>query len=135
MKKIILTMVVILGASVFSHAGVSKPTLETEKAVNAAVEWLDLLDRKLYSESWSISGKVFRENVSSEKWSELMGQVTEKYGYINSRALLDAKFHPDSKTKIAVKYDSVASVSGKILESIVLQNENGKWRVVGYWLK
>ena len=104
--------------------------------VSAAQEWLALVDAHDWGASWAATGKQFRELNTREKFAETAESVQPKLGATLSRTFLSQEFVPAPPAGYeTVKFRTQFAEKPDTVETVALQWEEGKWRVVGYWLK
>lgn len=104
--------------------------------VLAAQEWLALVDAHDWGATWSASGKQFRELNTQEQFAETAESVQPKLGATLSRTFLSQEFVPAPPAGYeTVKFRTQFAEKPDTVETLALQQEDGKWRVVGYWLK
>ena len=116
-------------------AHVTAPSEDTE-VVSAARQWLAFIDAHDWEASWTATGKQFRDLNSKEQFAEMAESVQPKLGATLSRTFLSQEFVPAPPSGYEmVKFRTEFGEKPDTIESIALQQEDGKWRVVGYWLK
>ncbi|WP_435418998.1 DUF4019 domain-containing protein [Parerythrobacter aurantius] len=104
--------------------------------VLAAQEWLALVDAHDWGGSWAATGKQFRELNTRQKFAETAESVQPKLGATLSRTFLSQEFVPAPPAGYeSVKFRTQFVAKPDTVETLALQQEeDGKWRVVGYWL-
>lgn len=121
----------------------SKDNSEKEKieaAVDSIQNWLAIVDSGAYSESWALTGKMFKDQVSDEKWNETMEKTRKPFGKNIERKLKSSKFHtslpgvPDGVYVVA-QFKSQFEKKNNAIETVTAVFEEGKWKVVGYFIK
>ena len=132
MKMIVsLLLMSILGCA---NANFDLADPEIKVAVMRTTAWLNLIDEEFYAKSWEETADVFQKNVTAEKWEELAGSVIKQVGHIEKRVIFYADYEK-GKNQVGVKFNSKASIAGKVVESVYLSKEDGAWKVSGYWIK
>jgi len=107
---------------------------------DTAAQWLEALDAEEYAACWNNAAEYFKNGVSIDEWTEKAQSARERVGEIQSRTLkksvetTDIPAAPEGKYVIS-EYSSVFSDVGEIGERLTMvQEEDGKMRVVGYYL-
>lgn len=115
----------------------ASPVAATEtEPVQAARQWLALVDNYNWKESWEATGQSFRELNSLEKWTEVANMVQPKLGAVSSRDLISEEFVPAPPQGYqAVKFRSSFKNTPKATETLTLIYEKSGWRVTGYWIE
>lgn len=132
---VIASLAVVLAASV----GVSSET--EDQAVSVAHEWLDLVDRGEYSESWQQAASLFRSAVTVEQWQQALEAARRPLGETKSRKLKGAKYvtslpgAPDGEY-VVIQFDASFANKEEAVETVTpMKDEDGVWRVSGYYIK
>jgi hypothetical protein len=113
-----------------------------EKAAQAAAEgWLKLVDAGNYDRSWQEAAGLFKKAVPKEQWSRQVGAARSPLGALRSRKLKSAKFTrtlpgaPDGQY-VVIQYSSSFANKASAVETVTpLLDQDGKWRVSGYYIK
>jgi hypothetical protein len=113
----------------------------TSTVQGAARDWLTLTDRGDGGASWDAAGTQFRGAITRERWSEALASVRTPVGALEQRTVLSTSFQksfpgaPDGDYAIVVFRTSFAKkADGR--ETVTLEREaDGKWHVVGYFIK
>ncbi|MEM8550430.1 MAG: DUF4019 domain-containing protein [Verrucomicrobiota bacterium] len=108
-----------------------------------ADQWLKLVDRGWYAESWEETVTLFREAISQEDWVKAMDQVRKPLGKAEKRtlkALIYTQSLPQAPpgTYVVVQYETkFANRDAAALETIVpmYDEETQSWRISGYYIK
>jgi hypothetical protein len=122
------------------YAGTAQADDKTDAAVNAAKEWLALVDGKDYKKSWQEAAPIFKERVKEEQWSELVAAVRKPLGKMESRKLISAVHKtslpgvPDGEY-VVIQFKTKYSEKRESVETITPMKVDGKWRVSGYFIK
>jgi hypothetical protein len=109
-------------------------------AQNVAADWLELVDTGQYEESWHQTAAYFRNAVPKEKWLESMQALREPLGRNLSRDMQSARYTttlhgaPDGEY-VVIKLESSFENKEAAKEIITPMLVQGKWKVVGYYLK
>ena len=106
------------------------------ETILAARQWLALVDAHDWAASWAATGQQFRELNTKEKFAETAESVQPKLGATLSRTFQSQEFVPAPPSGYEmVKFHTKFAEKPDTVETIALRQEEGKWRVVGYWLK
>lgn len=109
------------------------PTPANEQAaIDAARQFLAMLDRDDWSASWQATHKSFQLLNTVEWWSENSQRVRSEVGTLKSRELATvnfAKAPPNGYWEIAFR--ASYSKKGSVVETVSLASENGEWKVAG----
>jgi len=110
-------------------------------AVSAAETWLSLVDNRRYSESWNKAAQYFKAAVSKGRWGQMIQAARKPLGKNISRELKSKAYRtslpgaPDGKY-VVIRYKASFENKKSAIETIttILDND-GKWRVSGYFVK
>lgn len=110
-------------------------------AVASAKAWLALVDAGEYGPSWRQSGALFRRAVTEEQWSQALTGVRTPLGTLKSREL-DTRTEattlpgaPDGRYEV-MQFRSAFAHKAAAVETVTVSLEaDGRWRVIGYFIK
>ncbi|MBA3051769.1 DUF4019 domain-containing protein [bacterium] len=134
---------VVLAAGIFGLTGcASKSNPEAEKAaVGAAQAWLEMVDNEKYSESYEEAAEYFKSAITKNKWQETIQSVRKPLGKTVSRELKSQRYTtslsgaPDGEY-VVIQYKTSFENKKSAVETITPMLDNdGKWRVSGYYIK
>ena len=109
----------------------SAPASETA-AVQAARQWLALVDKGDWSGSWNATGAAFKSLNSVERWTEVSQSVRPPLGAVISRELVSEQEVPAPPYGYQmVKFRTDYANKAGAIETLSLVREGGSWRVVG----
>lgn len=107
----------------------------------AAREWLALVDSGQYGESWTAAATLFRRAVTAAQWAQQVGAVREPLGTMVRRRLTrekrssEAPGAPDGEYSL-LTFESAFENKREAVESVtVTREEDGTWRVAGYFIR
>lgn len=140
-----LLLLVLAGCSVsFSpdaQAELPKPTAGTPsqqaEAIDAAREYLALIDDKKFGETWERAGSVLKDRTSEFWWTNALKASRALHGS-GDREIEGLGFTSQIETGVPVddyvlvQFKS-ASGSTTLTEKIVMQKEQGTWKIIGYF--
>lgn len=115
---------------------------ESNAAAQASAEsWLALVDTQRYADSWEAAGAFFKTAVTSEKWQQAVRAARQPLGALKSRSLKSATATrtlpgaPDGDY-VVLQFDASLEHKGAAVETVtVARQADGKWRVVGYFVR
>ena len=113
-----------------------------EKAAQAASEqWLALVDRGQYAESWGTAASYFKNAVSEKQWLQSMKGARQPLGKMISRRLKSAIFTtslpgaPDGQY-VVIQYATSFENKASAVETVTpMRGPDKQWRVSGYFIK
>ncbi|MFM6933133.1 MAG: DUF4019 domain-containing protein [Novosphingobium sp.] len=101
-------------------------------AVDAAKQWLALVDGENWNAAWTETGQSFRRNNTVDGWTAAATGVRAKYGATSGRSLISSEWVPAPPSGYRIiKFRTTTSKLGVITETLSLAEEGGAWRVVG----
>ncbi|GAB5489667.1 MAG: hypothetical protein Pars2KO_32370 [Parasphingorhabdus sp.] len=147
----LLMISVIIAAAVFVSSAETSSNSKDKKAVSnievsqaaslaSGKQWLGLVDNQNWSESWSSAGSFFRSKVSEKTWTSTILSVRDPLGSLKSRSILKVTEAtslpgaPDGEYEIVEFKSEFTNKSGAI-ETLVLMQEAGTWKTVGYFIR
>ena len=109
--------------------------------VIATESWLGQVDQKDYEASWTNASAYFKSMVAKDQWLVQLGAVRNPLGNTISRTLWQKQRlaalpgAPDGEYCVLTFNTVFANKSGAV-ETITMSKENdGQWRVIGYFIK
>jgi len=125
-----------LAVGAAAHAG------ETEdQAVEAAKEWLALVDAGEYADSWTEAAEFFRNAVTQAQWEQAVEGVRRPLGAMESRKLKSALYTttlpgaPDGQY-VVIQFTTTFEHKASAIETVTpMKDTDGTWRVSGYFVK
>lgn len=126
---------------VLSTPGGATQSPEAE-ATKAADAWLALVDQAKYLESWEGAAPMFQAAVSKDRWNGMVSSLRGPLGKVESRTLVDAKYMtsvpgapPDGKY-VVIQYSTTFENREGAVETVTpMQDEDGRWKVSGYFVR
>jgi hypothetical protein len=107
---------------------------------SAAETWLALVDQGRYGDSWKAASASFREHVTAAAWQEAVKGAREPLGPLQHRSLTEDTHAttlpgaPDGDYEV-LRYSSQFARKADAVETLILANENGTWKVAGYFIR
>ena len=114
--------------------------LDSSDGMEEGREWLALVDGGRFAEAWETASASFRKGVETEKWVIAAVQARTGLGPLVSRKLRTANHTrqiaglPDGEY-LVIHYDVRFERRPLASESLILERENNRWRVSGYWIR
>lgn len=110
-------------------------------ALAAAEKWLVVVDAEKYADSWKRAAALFKKSVQPDQWERSMRAARETLGGVVSRKML-AKFYttalpgaPDGEY-VVIQFDTSFKNKRSAVETVTpMMDEDGVWRVSGYYVK
>ena len=139
-----VAMICIVVGILFWRQGETKPALpktaEEKAAVSVAESWLNLVDDGNYAESWKETAPVFQAAVTQELWTNTMNGQRKPLGTLISRKLKSAEHltqvpgAPDGNYEVMEFQTSFTQKKSAIETVTVGPEQNGQWKISGYYL-
>jgi hypothetical protein len=112
-----------------------------DEAVKAAQLWLDSVDAGNYDASWQDGSQYFKNAITKEKWSSTMNAIRTPLGKLIKRKLKTKGYTktlpgaPDGEY-VVILYETSFENKESAVETITpMLDEDGKWRVSGYYIR
>jgi hypothetical protein len=112
-----------------------------ELAQQSADAWLALVDSGKYADSWREASQLFKAHVSKEQWQDALRATRDPLGKIRSRKLKSATYKtsmpgaPDGEY-VVIQYESSFEHKQSAVETVTpMLDQDGKWRISGYYIK
>jgi len=139
MKIWLVAGVVIMGVWLSCSSMASDAAVD--KAVEAAKTWLALVDEGRYGESWETAAVYFRNAITKQKWEQTLNGVRKPLGRLLSRELKSKMYRkslpgaPDGEYAVIQFTTSFENKSSAIETVTPMLDEDGNWRVSGYYIR
>ena len=112
-----------------------------EEAVDAAINWLLLIDGEKYSESWTEAAEYFRGSIPQDRWVTMMNSAKKPLGKVITREIKEKRDFttipgaPDGRY-VVIKFNTSFANKKAVIETVTPRLEpGGKWRVSGYYIE
>ena len=134
---------ILSGILLFTICGCAQESnSDAEKlAIASAQLWLEIVDAEKYAESWEEAAELFKSAISEVNWEESIKVVRRPLGKVISRKLDSQKYMtslpgaPDG-AYVVIQYKTKFENKKVAVETITPMLDNdGKWRVSGYYIK
>ena len=137
----VLLMTFVLGLLALAALPDAAPTPQATSAaaqahnaevVDAARQWLALIDQDKWAESYRGTGSAFQKLNTVQVWTEVSQTMRGRFGTLQSRSLLSQEELPAPPHGYeVVKFRASYANQAQAIETVTLDRENGAWRVVG----
>lgn len=110
-------------------------------AKDVAKNWLSLTDSGKYAESWDAASKSFKKAITKADWVKDLESVRSPLGAVKSRNLDSATFTtklpdaPDGQYVVIQYKTDFANKPANVETVTVTRDDDGSWRVAGYFIK
>jgi len=134
----ICSILVLAFAAPIPSLAADKPEKEAQAA---AEQWLALIDAGQFAESWQATASVFQAAVSQPQWKSSLESVRKPLGTRVSRKLKSAKYSkklpgaPDGEYVVLQFTTSFTNKNGAVETVTPMLDQDGKWKVSGYFIK
>ncbi|MBI5641671.1 MAG: DUF4019 domain-containing protein [Nitrospirae bacterium] len=112
-----------------------------KKAVEAADNWLSLVDSDKYSESWEAAAAFFKGAVKKEKWPQSLASVRRPLGKVISRRLKSRQYTTSMAGAadgeyVVIQYETSFENKKAAVETVTpMREKDGSWKVSGYYIR
>jgi hypothetical protein len=136
----ILMVIVICGASA-DRTEAEDRNADVQQAIKATDAWLKLLDDGKYRESWEQAASFFKEKVTAEEWEKMAHEARAPLGALLSRKFKLAAYATalpgaPSGQYVVIEYDASYANNKSVIDKVTpMLDDDGQWRVSGYWIQ
>ena len=116
-------------------------SVEELNAQKASDTWLSMVDKGKYSESWQNTSSYFKNAVDKNQWEKSLNSVRKPLGEVLSRKAISQYYTktlpgaPDGKY-VVIQYETSFTNKASAIETVTpCLEEDGIWRVSGYYIK
>ena len=112
-----------------------------EAAVKSASAWLEMFDNGSYDQSWEEAASLFKAAVAQSQWQSTAKAVREPLGKLISREVMTKNYTqqvpggPDGQYVIITFKSSFENKKDAIETVTPMLDNDGKWKVSGYYIK
>ena len=110
-------------------------------SLNAALEWLKLIDEGDYAESWENAATYLKQIIPQEQWEKSLSAARIPFEALISRRVLSNNpltslpGVPDGEYDVLTFESSYVKKAEAIETITVMKDTDGTWRVAGYYIK
>lgn len=116
-------------------AAAQTPTAAEAAVVDAARQWLALVDARDWAGSWNGTSSTFRAQNTLAVWSDAASRVHGQFGPARSRALVTVEDVPAPPNGYyLVKFQTSYANKAQGTETLSLVREDGAWKVTGIYV-
>ena len=112
-----------------------------QQAIKAADAWMKLVDDGKYRESWAQAASVFKEKITAEGWEKMARAARAPLGELLSRKFKLAAYAttlpgaPPGQY-VVIEYDASYANNKSVIDKVTpMLDDDGQWRVSGYWIQ
>lgn len=112
-----------------------------QAAVKAAEASLELIDGDKYTESWAESASVFKKAVKEKQWVMSLQAARKPLGTMISRKVIGKKYVTElpgvpAGEYVVIQFKTSFENKKNAIETFTpMLDEDGKWRMSGYFIK
>jgi hypothetical protein len=134
----------VIGAAIWALCSSYESVASEEnvgKALEAANQWLALIDGQKYGESWETAAVYFKNAIGKEEWKQKLAAVREPLGKLVSRSLKSKTYTtslpgaPDGEYVVIQFKTSFENKASGIETVTPMLDKDGTWKVSGYYIK
>ena len=114
---------------------------DEEAAVEAARQWLALVDQGDYANSWDAAAQYLRGSLPQDQWVQLLTGARKPLGTLTSRRVKATHYStslpgvPDGEY-VVIQFETAFENKRSAIETVTpMKEKNGAWRVSGYFIK
>jgi hypothetical protein len=140
MKKNVLVALGVLWSLLLCQAVVADQAGE-KAAIEAANQWVALVDAGKYPQSWDNAAGYFKGAVKRDQWEASLSAARKPLGRVLSRNLKATQYAtrlpgaPDGEY-VVIQYATSFEGKRSAIETITpMREKDGKWRVAGYYIR
>jgi Protein of unknown function (DUF4019) len=112
-----------------------------QAAIAAAEKFLALVDAGKYAESWAETSSLFKSQVSQQEWVAKISGLRPFFGAVTQRAVKSSQYltsppgAPDGEYVLILFQTTFVKKQHAIETVTPALDQDGKWRVSGYFIK
>lgn len=141
MKAALIHLLALTFFSLVPAAAPAADDARTAEAIRAAENFLLLLDTGQYGQSWDAAASLLKKQIPKEAWIQQVEGLLSSVGMVKNRIITGAEYRtelpgaPDGKY-VVIQYRSSYMKKQEAVETVTpMLDEDGQWRVSGYFLK
>ncbi len=139
MRPALIASIIII--ALLCSAGVRADQAAVRPATRASGAWLKLVDAGDYTASYEQASTLFKDHVSAATWVQQVGAVRKPLGAVVSRQVKAAQYAtslpgaPDGQYVVIQYRTSFANKKAAIETVTPMLDQDGHWRVSGYYIR
>jgi hypothetical protein len=103
-------------------------------------DWLELIDRGRFFQSWQYAGDLFKEQIEASEWDKALKSVRTPLGSIQSRNLSAMSVREElpglPKGKyVVIQFSTSFESKAGLTETLILDDNADTVKVIGYFIK
>lgn len=133
-------LTVALVVMILSCQGETEP-YSSDAASLTATKWLELVDSQNYKKSWETASIAFRNQIGVDDWISTAMNARAPLGKMISRELTNQTYKtslpgaPDGEY-VVMEFTTSFTNKNSAIETITpMLDEDGQWRVAGYYIR
>jgi hypothetical protein len=140
-KRIPITVFCLVAALTIGCRKAPDDPAAIQAAIQAAIEWVQLIDGGRYAESWKTSADHFRVAVEEEEWVRSMQAFRLPLGAAVRREVASSRYVHSlpgiaDGEYVVIEFRTVFENKKEAVETVTpMLSEDGTWRVSGYYIK
>ena len=140
MKYFLISLCLILTLC-FSACTIKQNPKAEKAAEKSALEWLKLTDNEKYAESWQDAAQYFKKEVNEKVWVQQLSVVRKPLGKVLSRKLVIKEYTTKlpgapKGEYVVIQFETSFENKNFAVETVTpMREEDGKWKVSGYYIK
>ncbi len=130
-----------VGLMLGAVTGMAEQSEKEKVAVASADKWLGIVDEGKYSESWKEAAEYFRSAIKQDQWEQAVQAVRKPLGKLVSRKVKSTSYKtslpgaPDGQY-VVIEFETSFENKKSAIETVTpMMDNDGKWRVSGYYIK
>ena len=138
--RILGLMVLLLLQSPLQSAW-AEESAKVSQSRESALAWLALIDNDQIEQSWSEASSLFRQAVTAGDWRRALAGARAPLGELLERSFIDATYAeslpgaPDGEYVVMQFEASFAKKASAVETVTTMLDEDGAWRVSGYFIR
>ena len=139
-KRSSLIALVVFWSVVLCQAAVADQAAE-KAAVEAATQWVAIVDEGKYAQSWDNAAVYFKGAVKKDQWEASLSAGRKPLGKVLSRKVKTKQYTttlpgaPDGQY-VVIHYETSFERKASAIETVTpMREKDGKWRVAGYYIR
>lgn len=133
----VLTSAVDDFADVIIQVTSPEPTvsIDRDQLQKLAETWLNMIDAGDYDKAWNQVSDRLKMRLPKNMWESMIRDSQRENGKLKSRKLVTITSPRPERKLVAVQFDTEFSKLASATESIVLELEDGQWRITSYSIR